>query len=112
MQHLSFPQNQKPYEFVGAGPVVSALWKRKHADLQIDGEDGDWRYRFNLFRMDHSGQVSRMFRPADIPDLVKLCQVLAAVLSDDGCLPRKERDALTELAHQLDQVTATKNEGI
>ncbi|MBX3438891.1 MAG: hypothetical protein KF861_15475 [Planctomycetaceae bacterium] len=90
---------ERPYEFIGAGKLVSALWKR------ADGRRG-WRYRFNIFRMhDHHGTVSRMFRPGDLPDLLKLCQVLAMELRRDGCLPEQERQRLADLADDLDAIT-------
>jgi len=90
---------ERPYELIGAGELVSAVWKRP------DGRDG-WRYRFNVFRMnDRTGTVSRMFRPSDLPNFLKLCQVLAMELSSDGCLPEYERQRLSELAEELDALT-------
>jgi hypothetical protein len=91
---------ERPYELIGAGKLVSAVWKR------ADDEHG-FVYRFNVFRMnDHSGMVTRMFRPSDLPDFLKLCQVLAMELSLDGCLPEDDRLRLAELADDLDAITS------
>lgn len=96
---------ERPYELIGAGELVSAVWKR------ADGQEG-WRYRFNVFRMsDHSGHVARMFRPSDLPDFLKLCQVLAMELSLDGCLPEEERQRLSELADELSAITSKLSGG-
>ncbi len=94
----------RPYELIGAGELVSAVWK------QADGLDG-WRYRFNVFRMNNErGTVSRLFRPSDLPNLLKLCQVLAMELSLDGCLPKDERQRLAELADELDAITSEETD--
>jgi hypothetical protein len=91
---------ERPYELIGAGKLVSAVWKR------VDDEQGCF-YRFNVFRMnDHSGMVTRMFRPSDLPDILKLCQVLAMELSLDGCVPEDDRLRLAELADDLDAITS------
>lgn len=91
---------ERPYELIGAGKLVSALWKR------VDDEHC-YFYRFNVFRMnDRSGMVSRMFRPSDLPDFLKLCQVLAMELSLDGCVPEVDRLRLAELADDLDAITS------
>jgi hypothetical protein len=43
--------------------------------------------------------------PSDVVDLVKLCQVLAATLVDDGCISSDDRRLLQELAAELDAIT-------
>lgn len=84
---------------LGAGKLAAAVWK-------IGDQVAGWRYRFNLFRMPfRTGRVSQLLRSADLTDLVKLCQVLAATLAEDGCLPPAERAALCQLAARLDQIT-------
>jgi hypothetical protein len=89
----------KPMAMVGAGPLTSAIWKS-------GDEQGGWRYRFNLFRqLAGSGQVSQLFQPSDLTYFVKLTQVLAAVLADDGCLSARQRKLLRQLAAELDEVT-------
>ena len=86
---------------VGAGPLVSNIWKT--GDLR-----GGWSYRFNLYRMSgQSGHVSQLLRPADVRELVKLCQVLAFTFADDGCIPTGQCGELSQLAAQLDQITRT-----
>lgn len=93
----------RPYAMLGAGQIVSALWK--------DGDErSGWSYRFNIYRSNpSSGKVSQLLRPGDVKDLAKLCQVLAAVLADDGCLPDSQRRELAQLAQQLDVITAARS---
>ena len=80
--------SRKPYATMGAGRLASTLWK------EGDARSG-WRYRFNLFRMSPtSGHVGQRFRPEDVPDLVRLVQVLASALIHDG-------DLADELGHDL-----------
>lgn len=83
----------KPYTVLGAGRLCSSLWKA--------GEERcGWTYRFNIYRMAaDNGHVSQFLRPSDVESLAKLCQVLAATLSDDGCLPEVQRHALSALAN-------------
>jgi hypothetical protein len=93
----------KPYEIVGAGQLVSAVWKK-------NDDRGGWGYRFNVYRMSaRDGGVSHLLRPADLESMVKLCQVLAATLADDGCMPARERRALADLAAELDEITDKGN---
>jgi hypothetical protein len=92
------PDSPKPMMMVGAGPLTSAIWK-------TGDEHTGWRYRFNVFRqLAESGHVSQLFHPADLIQFVKLTQVLAAVLADDGCLPQTERSSLQQLASELDDI--------
>ena len=99
-RHRKMP---KPYAMLGAGPLVSAVWKDGHPR-------SGWSYRFNIYRLGpHNGHVSQLLQPADLPDLVKLCQVLAATLADDGCIPPEQRDTLIELAAKLDKITHARN---
>jgi len=88
---------------LGAGPLVSAIWKTGH-------HRSGWRYRFNVYRHgSRDGQVSQLLRPADLPNLVKLCQVLATTLADDGCIPPELRGNLSELAERLDTLTRRRS---
>jgi hypothetical protein len=90
----------QPYCTIGAGRLTSFVWK-------TGNQDAGWRYRFNLFRMTHAGaQVSQLYKPSDLMHLVKLVQVMASVLLDDGCIGRTERSMLRNLAKGLDKVTA------
>lgn len=88
----------KPYCSLGAGCLTSFLWK--------SGDQGSgWRYRFNLFRLAaQDGRVSQLFRPTDLMHFVKLVQVMAAVIADDGCLGPVERGVLRRLATELDEL--------
>ena len=88
---------RRPYCSLGAGNLTSFLWKSGDAD-------SGWRYRFKLFRMAaQDGRVSQLFRPADLMHFVKLAQVMAAVIADDGCLS-PERGDLRRLATELDEL--------
>ncbi len=93
---LSQPAIPKPYCSVGAGQLTSFVWK--------SGDDSaGWRYEFNLFRLAaDGGRVSQLFAPADLMHFVKLTQVLAAVIADDGCLSPLDRGVLKRLAADLD----------
>ena len=88
----------KPMAMVGAGRLTSMIWK--------DGDErAGWRYSFNLFRLAaQGGRVSQLFKPADVIHFVKLAQVLAAVIADDGCLTQIECGVLKRLAKDLDGV--------
>jgi hypothetical protein len=84
---------------LGAGQLVSSIWKS-------GGDRAGWTYRFNIYRMSsRSGQVSQFFQPADVRDLIKLCQVLAATLADDGCIADDLRTELANLFTRLDGIT-------
>lgn len=86
----------KPYCSVGAGQLTSFVWK-------TGNESSGWRYRINLFRLKARGsRVTQLFTPGDLVDLVKLTQVLATVIADDGCLSAFDRDTLKRLAADLD----------
>lgn len=90
--------SEKPMAVVGAGPLTSTVWKS-------GDEHSGWRYRFNLFvQHSDSGRVSQQFHPADLIHFVKLTQVLAAVLADDGCLTKSDRVLLQRIASELDGV--------
>lgn len=92
------PSTTKPLGMVGAGRLASMIWK--------DGdEQSGWRYRFNVFRTARNrARVSQLFAPADVIHFVKLAQVLAAVIADDGCVTAAERAALKRLANDLDEL--------
>ena len=85
-------------EIVGAGPLLSTIWK-------LGDEHTGWRYRFNLTRQTSDrGVFTDLFQPLDLVNFVKLIQVLAAVIADDGCLNQTERTTLKKLATQLDDL--------
>jgi hypothetical protein len=88
----------KPYCSIGSGQLSSFLWKTGD---QISG----WRYGFNLFRLSvRGGRVGQVFKPSDLMHFVKLVQVLASVIADDGCLSAVERGVLKRLAADLDEL--------
>lgn len=90
----------KPYCAIGAGRLTSFLWK-------TGDEESGWHYRFNLFHVSAgSGRAAQLFAPSDLMDFVKFVQVMATVLSDDGCLKRGERRVLKRLASDLDDLLA------
>ena len=97
--HMSVERNPpRPMEIVGAGPLLSTIWK-------LGDEHTGWRYRFSLTRQTSSKSVfTDLFQPLDLVNFIKLIQVLAAVIADDGCLNQAERTTLRTLATQLDDL--------
>ena len=86
----------KPMEIVGAGPLLSTIWK-------LGDEQTGWRYRFNLTRQTSARHVfTDLFQPLDLVNFIKLIQVVAAEIANDGCLMHDERVMLRNLAQQLD----------
>jgi hypothetical protein len=95
-------KTRKPYAAVGAGRLVSAIWKRGNERI-------GWQLRFSISRMSAANsRASRLFRPSDVMHLAKLCQVLAATFVDDGCISTIERQQLRDLAAKLDAITNTE----
>lgn len=82
---------------VGAGPLTALIWKSGH-------QDSGWRYQFSLFRQLRAGKVSQLFRPLDLMYFIKLLQVIAAVIADDGCLSPIETGVLRRVEQDLDQL--------
>ena len=92
----------KPSAMLGAGPLVSAIWR-------FGRKRSGWTCRFNIYRSNaRTGRVSQLLRPGDVPDLIKLCQVLATTLADDGSIPARQRRKLADLAVKLDAITRTR----
>ena len=91
------PGDPRPIELVGAGRLISSIWK-------LGGVDSSWRYRFNVVRKssDHE-HFTDLFQPNDLIHFIKLIQVLAAVIADDGCLSQPERIILRRFAVRLDE---------
>ena len=84
----------KPIAVLGAGKLVSHLHR--------DKKDG---YVFNVFRVARQLDTSQVLTVSDLPDVVKLCQVLAFAMCDDGWLSAQQRDRLLKLNEELDEVT-------
>jgi hypothetical protein len=89
---------REPVAVIGAGNLVSRLHRGDDAD---DPEN----YRFSVFRLGHELQATHELRPCDLHDLVKLCQVLAFAIVDDGWIARETGDSLRELVDELDALT-------
>jgi len=82
---------------VGAGPLTSAIWK-------LGNEESGWRYRFNVVRQSAPGGcVTDLFQPMDLIHFIKLIQVLAAEIANDGCLTHDEHLMLRNLAQRLNE---------
>lgn len=88
----------KPYCSIGSGPLTSFLWKSGDANK-------GWRYHYNVFRLaSKGGRLRQLFAPSDLIYFVKLIQVLASVIADDGCLSAVDRGVLRRLATDLDSL--------
>jgi hypothetical protein len=91
---------KRPYAVLGAGNLVS------HVQRQSEDDDVA-RYRFNVFRETDVKCVTHALRPCDLRYVIKLCQVLAFTIADDGWLSSDLRQELFQLAEELDQITHT-----
>jgi hypothetical protein len=87
-----------PYAVLGAGDLVS------HLTRTADESVGCY-YRFSLVRLQKNGELTPLLRPVDLPDLVKVCQVLAFTIADDGWITEELRAELFALARALDEIT-------
>lgn len=94
---------EKPMGMVGSGPLTALIWKSGH-------QDSGWRYQFSLFRQLRAGKVSQLFRPLDLMYFIKLLQVIAAVIADDGCLSPIETGVLRRVEEDLDQLLQRASE--
>ena len=88
----------EPVAVLGAGDLVSHLHRDEDADAPAN-------YRFSVFRLSQGLQATHELRPCDLRDLVKLCQVLAFAIVDDGWTPTETRNSLRELFDELDTLT-------
>ena len=96
IQQQSF--SPKPMMLVGAEHLTSAVWK-------LGDEESGWRYRFNVARQLVASEcVTDLFQPMDLIHFVKLVQVLAAEIANDGCLTHDESMMLKNLLRQLDEI--------
>jgi hypothetical protein len=94
------------HEVVGAGNWVVTL----HKGWQAPDE---WRYWFRILRAEQTAPAtySDVFHPADLLELPKLAQVLAATIVQDGCIEPSLRDDLACLAAGLDWYLGLKRPG-
>ena len=88
----------QPCAVVGAGDLVSHL-QRANDDASTN------EYRFSVFRFNEGMESTHALRPQDLRDMVKLCQVLAFAIVDDGWVSDELREELSQLANDLDLVT-------
>ena len=88
----------QPIAVVGAGDLVSHVHRGANACDPAN-------YRFCVFRLGRDLEVTQVLRPCDLQDMVKLCQVLAFSIADDGWVPADDREALAALADDLDELT-------
>ncbi len=86
----------QPLAVLGAGDLVSHLTR---------ADDGEGEYQFNVFRFGQHAEVTHALRPKDLRDLVKLCQVVAFAIVDDGWIANDQRLELVDLMTKLDQIT-------
>ena len=102
------PSSSKcPIAVIGAGDLVSHL-------LRLDDNTNESNYEFNAFRIAEDMQATHVLHPSDLRNLVKLCQLLAFTIADDGWLTDDTRAELFELADELDGVTrkwSTESDG-
>ena len=101
---VAMNEDKRPYAVLGAGALVSSLHKRRR------GLDR-WSYRFNIYRQASTGAVTQLFQPDDVMDLVKLSQVLAFSIAEDGCLDPNVRRRLFWIAEELDAITHQAAQG-
>ena len=93
----TMPHNpRKPYTLIGAGQLTGSVYKTGDVLTGFD-------YRFKIVRRDdQTGCASEWFRPDDIVALLNLARLLAAELTNDGCLEPELSRRLVKLAAALD----------
>ncbi|MHC4880391.1 MAG: hypothetical protein ACYTGL_28410 [Planctomycetota bacterium] len=90
---------RKPCAVIGAGSLTATLWNSDEPYRPCD---------FNLTRTDEStGVVTQRFHAADLRDIVRLAQLIAAEISRDQTFDPRIRDELSCLAGALEEVTPT-----
>lgn len=94
---------KQTYEVVGSGRWFVPIWKSARPD-------GTWEYRFAMLAMrgPAGDGVTQLLEPADMLDLPKTVQVLAATLVCDGCLEPGLRDDLACLEAGLEWLLGLK----
>ncbi len=91
----------RPLAVLGAGDLVSHLTR---------ADDGAGDYQFSVFRFGQRAETTHALRPTDLRDLVKLCQVVAFAIVDDGWIGDEQRRELLDLMGELDQITSKWSE--
>ena len=90
--------SDQPIAIVGAGELISHVYRD-------DDESNPNNYRFNIFRLSDGLVATHELQPSDLIDVVKLCQVLAISMLDDGWIPPDAKSALNLLVQDLDSLT-------
>ncbi len=89
----------RPHAVLGSGDLVSHL--RRFTD-----DEGATDYVFNVIQFrSESLEASHALRPEDLRSVVKLCQVMAFTVADDGWVQPQLREELFQLASELDELT-------
>jgi len=89
---------EQPVAVLGAGELISHLYRA--SDCR-----GSASYQFNILRLQSDLEMTHEFCPSDLPDLIKLCQVLAFAIEDDGWVCVATRKRLRDLLDDLDEIT-------
>ena len=90
--------SDKPIAVVGAGDLISHVFRNNDESNEVE-------YRFGILRLEDDLKVTHSIRPCDLRDIVKLCQVLAITILDDGWLDRNQNQVIEELLQSLDEIT-------
>ncbi len=98
MRRPKISSTSPPVAVVGAGDLVSHV-------VRGDEVNDTANYRFSIFRLNADLRATHALRPEDLPDLIKLCQVVTVAIVDDGWLPDETRDALRKLEGELRMMT-------
>ena len=93
----------QPIAVLGAGDLVSHVYR---GEDERDPAD----YRFSVLRINQELEVTHALRACDLRDMVKLCQVLAVSITDDGWISAAASKALNDLANELDELTGRRSE--
>ena len=90
--------DSSPCAVLGAGDLVSHVHR-------IIEPTGIAEYQFNVFRFDAHMQATHQLRTCDLLDIVKLCQVVAFAILDDGWSSPEQQEQLVQLRSALEAVT-------
>ena len=92
------PKDNRPIAILGAGDLISHLHRGQTcSDSPV--------YEFNLFRFTENREATHQLTADHLWDLVKLCQILAFAIRDDGWLSPETHESLTRLFEELYELT-------
>ena len=97
MNNNQHPNPKLLCAIVGSGDLVSHIHR-------VPKNDAKANYRFNLVRVKASSSMTGAFRPKDLRNMVKACQVIAFEIAHDGWNGNR-RQELLELAKDLSELT-------